>query len=65
MRTESLAYYEKYTEKSYGFSGGNISTLKTDGTVAVGRRLRPAPTKPSRTENVTVMVGGKTYTLEG
>ena len=63
FENESLAYYEKYTEKSYGFSGGNISTLKTDGTVAVGDGYGLLyETKP--TENVTVMVGGKTYTLE-
>lgn len=63
FENESLAYYEKYAEKSYGFSGGNISTLKTDGTVAVGDGYGLLyETKP--TENVTVMVGGKTYTLE-
>lgn len=63
FENESLAYYEKYTEKSYGFSGGNISTLKTDGTVAVGDGYGLLyETKPA--ENVKVMVGGKTYTLE-
>ena len=63
FENESLAYYEKYAEKSYGFSGGNISTLKTDGTVAVGDGYGLLyETKP--TADVTVMVGGKTYTLE-
>ena len=63
FENESLAYYEKYAEKSYGFSGGNISTLKTDGTVAVGDGYGLLyETKPE--ENVTVMVGGKTCTLE-
>ena len=63
FENESLAYYEKYAEKSYGFSGGNISTLKTDGTVAVGDGYGLLyETKPA--ENVKVMVGGKTYTLE-
>lgn len=62
FENESLAYYEKYTEKSYGFSGGNISTLKTDGTVAVGDGYGLLyETKPAA--DVTVMVGGKTYTL--
>lgn len=63
FENESLAYYEKYAEKSYGFSGGNISTLKTDGTVAVGDGYGLLyETEPA--ENVKVMVGGKTYTLE-
>ncbi len=63
FENESLAYYEKYTDDSYGFSGGNISTLKTDGTVAVGDGYGLLyETKP--TADVTVMVGGKTYTLE-
>lgn len=62
FENESLAYYEKYTEKSYGFSGGNISTLKTDGTVAVGDGYGLLyETKPAA--DVTVTVGGKTYTL--
>lgn len=62
FENESLAYYEKYAEKSYGFSGGNISTLKTDGTVAVGDgygllyEIKPAA-------DVTVTVGGTPYTL--
>lgn len=63
FENESLAYYEKYTEKSYGFSGGNISTLKTDGTVAVGDGYGLLyETKPA--ENVKVTVGGKPYTLD-
>lgn len=63
FENESLAYYEKYTGDSYGFSGGNISTLKTDGTVAVGDGYGLLyETKPA--ENVKVMVGGKPYTLE-
>lgn len=63
FENESLAYYEKYAEKSYGFSGGNISTLKTDGTVAVGDGYGLLyETKPAA--DVTVTVGGKTYTLE-
>lgn len=63
FENESLAYYEKYAEKSYGFSGGNISTLKTDGTVAVGDGYGLLyETEPA--ENVKVMVGGKTCTLE-
>lgn len=63
FENESLAYYEKYTDGSYGFSGGNISTLKTDGTVAVGDGYGLLyETEPA--ENVKVMVGGKTYTLE-
>ncbi len=63
FENESLAYYEKYTDDSYGFSGGNISTLKTDGTVAVGDGYGLLyETKPA--ENVKVTVGGKTYTLE-
>lgn len=62
FENESLAYYEKYAEKSYGFSGGNISTLKTDGTVAVGDGYGLLyETKPA--ENVKVMVGGTPYTL--
>lgn len=62
FENESLAYYEKYTEKSYGFSGGNISTLKTDGTVAVGDGYGLLyETKP--TADVTVTVGGTPYTL--
>lgn len=62
FKNESLAYYEKYAEKSYGFSGGNISTLKTDGTVAVGDGYGLLyETKP--TADVTVMVGGTPYTL--
>lgn len=63
FENESLAYYEKYTEKSYGFSGGNISTLKTDGTVAVGDGYGLLyETKPAA--DVKVTVGGKTCTLE-
>ena len=63
FENESLAYYEKYAEKSYGFSGGNISTLKTDGTVAVGDGYGLLyETEPA--ENVKVTVGGKPYTLE-
>lgn len=63
FENESLAYYEKYAEKSYGFSGGNISTLKTDGTVAVGDGYGLLyETKP--TADVKVTVGGKTCTLE-
>ena len=63
FENESLAYYEKYAEKSYGFSGGNISTLKTDGTVAVGDGYGLLyETKPPA--DVTVTVGGKTYTLD-
>ena len=62
FENESLAYYEKYTEKSYGFSGGNISTLKTDGTVAVGDGYGLLyETKPAA--DVTVTVGGTPYTL--
>lgn len=63
FENESLAYYEKYTGDSYGFSGGNISTLKTDGTVAVGDGYGLLyETEP--TADVKVTVGGKTYTLE-
>lgn len=63
FENESLAYYEKYAEKSYGFSGGNISTLKTDGTVAVGDGYGLLyETKPAA--DVKVTVGGKTCTLE-
>lgn len=63
FENESLAYYEKYAEKSYGFSGGNISTLKTDGTVAVGDGYGLLyETEP--TADVKVTVGGKTCTLE-
>lgn len=63
FENESLAYYEKYAEKSYGFSGGNISTLKTDGTVAVGDGYGLLyETKPEA--DVTVTVGGTAYTLE-
>lgn len=63
FENESLAYYEKYAEKSYGFSGGNISTLKTDGTVAVGDGYGLLyETEPA--ENVKVTVGGKPYTLD-
>ena len=63
FENESLAYYEKYAEKSYGFSGGNISTLKTDGTVAVGDGYGLLyETTP--TADVKVTVGGKTCTLE-
>ena len=62
FENESLAYYEKYAEKSYGFSGGNISTLKTDGTVAVGDGYGLLyETKPPA--DVTVTVGGTPYTL--
>lgn len=62
FENESLAYYEKYAEKSYGFSGGNISTLKTDGTVAVGDGYGLLyETKPAA--DVTVTVGGTPYTL--
>ncbi len=63
FENESLAYYEKYTDDSYGFSGGNISTLKTDGTVAVGDGYGLLyETTP--TADVKVTVGGKTCTLE-
>lgn len=63
FENESLAYYEKYTGDSYGFSGGNISTLKTDGTVAVGDGYGLLyETEP--TADVKVTVGGKTCTLE-
>lgn len=63
FENESLAYYEKYTGDSYGFSGGNISTLKTDGTVAVGDGYGLLyETEPA--ENVKVTVGGKPYTLD-
>ncbi len=63
FENESLAYYEKYGENSYGFSGGNISTLKTDGTVAVGDGYGLLyATAPAG--NVTVSVGDKSYTLE-
>ena len=63
FENESLAYYEKYAKKSYGFSGGNISTLKTDGTVAVGDGYGLLyETKPEA--DVTVTVGGTAYTLE-
>ena len=63
FENESLAYYEKYTGDSYGFSGGNISTLKTDGTVAVGDGYGLLyETTP--TADVKVTVGGKTCTLE-
>lgn len=62
FENESLAYYEKYGENSYGFSGGNISTLKTDGTVAVGDGYgllyENAPAG-----NVTVSVENVSYTL--
>lgn len=62
FENESLAYYEKYTGDSYGFSGGNISTLKTDGTVAVGDGYGLLyETKPPA--DVTVTVGGTPYTL--
>lgn len=62
FENESLAYYEKYAEKSYGFSGGNISTLKTDGTVAVGDGYGLLyETKPPA--DVTVTVGGTPYKL--
>lgn len=62
FENESLAYYEKYGENSYGFSGGNISTLKTDGTVAVGDGYGLLyATAPAG--NVTVSVGNNSYTL--
>ena len=62
FENESLAYYEKYTDGSYGFSGGNISTLKTDGTVAVGDGYGLLyETEP--TADVKVTVGGTPYTL--
>ena len=62
FENESLAYYEKYTDDNYGFSGGNISTLKTDGTVAVGDGYGLLyETKPAA--DVTVTVGGTPYTL--
>lgn len=61
----ALAYYEKYSDGTYGFLGANRSTLRSGGTVVDDGYGMVYRTQPTDTITVAYTLGGieNTYTL--
>ena len=63
FETEALVYYERYSDKSVGFFGGNVDNLD-DGKTILGDGYAVALSAPL-TGSLTVTYNGKSVTLSG
>ena len=57
----ALAYYERYSDGTYGFLGANRSTLKTTGDVTIDGYGMVFHTKPTEAMALRYSLGGVTY----